>query len=264
VLFAGLTAAFLIDAGGGAQATGPVSVDVALVVAVDVSASMEPDEFQLQRSGYVEAIRHPDFIRAVLDGALGRIALTYVEWSGPELQRVVVPWRLIDSADSASAFADALAGQGILQSQSTSISAALDFGAGLLDRAPYAADRRVIDISGDGPNNAGRPVTAARDDIVRRGIAINGLPILISPSPTFLAMDRYYRDCVIGGPGAFILPIHAADEFAVATHRKLILEVAGAPTSGAVVPVAAAPPVDCLVGERTRDRLAPFYPQLNQ
>lgn len=263
-MFVASAAAFLVATGGNARPAGPLSVDVALVLAVDVSASMEPEEFQLQRSGYVEAIRHADFVRAVLDGANGRVALTYVEWSGPELQRVVVPWRLIDGAVGARAFADALARQGILQSQSTSISAALDFGADLLDHAPFAADRRVIDISGDGPNNAGRPVTAARDDALARGIAINGLPILISPSPTFPAMDRYYRDCVIGGPGAFILPIHAADEFAIAIHRKLILEVAGAPTAGAVVPVAAEQPVDCLVGERARDRLAPYYPQLDR
>jgi Protein of unknown function (DUF1194) len=236
----------------GAADRRPLPVDLELVIAVDVSASMDRREFALQRFGYVEAIRHPDFIRAVLRGDHRRIALSYVEWSKSSLQRVVMPWRVIDGPDSARAFADDLAGRDILQSLGTSISAALDFGARSFDAEAFASDRRVIDISGDGPNNYGRPVTEARADAVAEGIVINGLPILIAPSPVFPAMDRYYSDCVIGGPGAFVLPIYRAEEFAVAIRRKLILEVAGGPVTGSLIPVAATPPVDCLIGERIR------------
>jgi hypothetical protein len=241
---------------------GPLLVDLELLIAVDVSASMTRDEFELQRFGYVDAIRHPDFIRAVLRGDHGRIALSYVEWSGSKVQRVVVPWRLIDHADSARAFADELAARDILQSLGTSISAAIDFGARFFDPDAFAGSRQVIDISGDGPNNQGRPVDRARADAVAEGIVINGLPILINPSPIFPAMDRYYHDCVIGGPGAFVLPIYRAEEFAIAIRRKLILEVARVAASR-LIPVAATAPVDCMIGERARERYSdPYFPGL--
>jgi hypothetical protein len=252
----------LVAAGSARGQDGPLPVDVELAIAVDVSASMTRDEFELQRFGYVEAIRHPDFIDAVLRGAYGRVALTYIEWSGSHLQRVVVPWRLIDSPDSARAFAEELAARDILQSLGTSISAALDYSAGFFDADSFAGTRRVIDISGDGPNNYGRPVAEARDDLVAAGFIINGLPILIDPSPIFPAMDHYYEDCVTGGPGSFVLPIRRAEEFALAIRRKLVLEVAGR-VEAEIIRAAATLPVDCLIGERTRaERTDKFLPGL--
>jgi Protein of unknown function (DUF1194) len=226
-------------------------VDLELVIAVDVSASMDKEEFALQREGYVDAVRHPDFVAAVLAGDNRRIALTYMEWSGAEQQTVVVPWRLIDSRETAEAFADELAGRPVNGDRGTSISGALAYGTALFDANAFDGARRVIDISGDGPNNFGPSVTAARDAAVASGVVINGLPILIRPSPIFPAMDRYYQDCVIGGPGAFVLPVRRAEEFALAIRRKLILEVAGIPSTH-FIRVAATAPVDCLIGDRIR------------
>ena len=246
-----------------AAAAEPVPVDLQLVIAVDVSASMERDEFLLQRAGYVAAIAHSDFIRAVLSGDNRRIALTYVEWADSDRQKVVVPWRLIDSAASARAFAAALNVEPFVDEHGTSISSALTFSAGLYANDGFTGPRRVIDISGDGPNNYGPPVTEARDQVVGQGIVINGLPILISPSPIFPAMDRYYADCVIGGPGAFMLPISTASEFALAIRLKLIQEIAGRPAAPHVVPVRATPPVDCMIGEEARQHVNQFLPGLD-
>jgi Protein of unknown function (DUF1194) len=261
VLALALAVAGLAPGRSGAQ---PVEVDLDLVIAVDISASMDRSEFLLQRAGYVQAIGHADFIRAALSGDKRRIALTYVEWSGTDKQNVVVPWRLIDDAASARAFADQLNGEPFAVERGTSISAALAFSAALFPRSGFNPARRVIDISGDGPNNFGPPVTAARDAVVRQGIVINGLPILISPSPIFTAMDLYYSDCVIGGPGAFALPVTSVDEFALAIRRKLIQEVAARPAAPAIIPVAARVPVDCLVGEEARKLYAdPYLPGLD-
>jgi hypothetical protein len=238
-------------------------VDLELVIAVDVSASMDREEFLLQRQGYIAAISHPEFFRAISAGAHRRIALAYVEWSGELAQRIVVPWRLIDSAAAAASFAAELDRTPLILSRGTSISAALAFSAGLFDGNGFDAPRRVVDISGDGPNNYGPPVPAARDAAVRAGIVVNGLPIMLRPSPVFPEMDRYYTDCVIGGAGAFVMPVKSVEEFAVATRQKLILEVAGlSPT--AIIPAALPEPVDCLVGEAFRKRYSdPYLPGLD-
>ncbi len=203
------------------------------------------------------------FLRAVLSGDNRRIALTYVEWADTNRHKVIVPWRLIDSADSARAFAAELAGTPFVEEHGTSISAALTFSAGLFADSGFTGPRRVIDISGDGPNNYGPPVTAARDQVVSHGIVINGLPILISPSPIFPAMDRYYADCVIGGPGSFVLPIVSADEFALSIRLKLIQEIAAHPIAPHIVPVKARPPVDCMIGEEARQHVNQFLPGLD-
>jgi hypothetical protein len=247
------------------QATGRgLPVDLSLVIAVDVSRSMDDEEFRLQRNGYVEAIRHPDFVKAVISGGYRRIALTYVEWSGRLYQKVVVPWRLIDGADAAEGFAEALQEQPPMIGRGTSISAAIVFGGELLDASGYLATRRVIDISGDGPNNYGPAVTQTRDRAIESGVVINGLPILIRPSPIVPDIVRYYADCVIGGPGSFVLPVHRADEFAEAIRRKLVLEVAGRQRAG-IIPARADAPADCLAGEKARERYAdPFYPGLDK
>ncbi|MCB1500926.1 MAG: DUF1194 domain-containing protein [Bauldia sp.] len=261
-----MMAAALLALCGTATAEPPSSslVDLELVIAVDVSRSMDAEEFALQRDGYVAAIRHSEFVNAILSGAERRIALTYVEWSGPDYQVVRVPWRVVDGPEAAAAFADDLAAQPLTTSRGTSISGAILYGVSALETNKYKGIRRVIDVSGDGPNNYGRPVTTARDFAVAHDVVINGLPVLVRPSPIYPAMDRYYADCVIGGLGAFLLPVRSRDEFSLAIRRKLVLEVAGGPAIEArPVPVALRDPVDCLVGERTRERYAePFLPGL--
>jgi hypothetical protein len=242
-----------------------IPVDLELVLAVDVSESMDPEEFAIQRAGYAEALRHPGFIHAVLSGPNGRIALSYFEWAGTVRRQAVVPWQVINDDVSARAFAEMLEALPAGVFRSTSISAALDFGVSSIETNGFDGARRVIDISGDGPNNFGGPVEQARDAAVSSGIVVNGLPILIRPSPIFPAIDSYYAECVTGGPGSFVLPIRTTAEFATAIRRKLILEVSGASPDPQVLPAQAGGPVDCLIGERTRQRLSDrFYPELDR
>jgi hypothetical protein len=246
------------------SAAAPAAVDVALVLAVDISASMDEDEFALQRAGYVEALRHPDFIRALRSGPNRRIALAYFEWAGTVRDDATVPWQVVDGPESAAAFADRIAQRPFRSFRGTSISGALAFGTELLDRSGFAAERRVIDISGDGPNNIGLPVMVTRDAAVAEGIVVNGLPIMIRPSLAFQNLDQYYFQCVTGGPGAFVLPIRDASEFATAIRRKLILEVSGGEAPAHAVPAANAP-IDCQQGERDRRRYSdPFFPELDR
>ena len=240
-------------------------VDVELVLAVDISRSMDSEEFALQRAGYVAALRHPDFVNAVRAGLHGRIALTYFEWAGTVREETQVPWRVIDSAETADAFAGMLEDRPVRSFRGTSISGALTYGAELFDGNAFDGYRKVIDVSGDGPNNIGLPVVAARDAAVMNGITVNGLPILIRPSFTVRDLDRYYAECVTGGPGSFVLPIRQASEFATAIRRKLILEVSGRPVKERVVPAQARRPMDCERGERERRLLSdPYYPQLDK
>ncbi|RWK41685.1 DUF1194 domain-containing protein [Mesorhizobium sp.] len=249
-----------------------IAVDVELVLAVDISHSMDQKEFALQRAGYVEALRHPDFINAVRSGMTGRIALAYFEWAGTVPDDAVIAWQVIDDAESAEAFADKIEARPFRSFRGTSISGALAFGAKLLDGAAFDATRSVIDISGDGPNNIGMPVTTTRDAAIAKGVVINGLPILISPSPSFSHLDQYYAECVTGGPGSFVLPVYAASEFVTAIRRKLVLEVSGVadPNAGpnadsGSVPIDAAAPVDCLQGERGRRFFSdPYFPELDR
>lgn len=240
-------------------------VDVELVLAVDISRSMDAEEFALQRAGYVAALRHPDFINAVRAGLNGRIALTYFEWAGTVREETQVPWQIIDSAEAAEAFATMLENRPVRSFRGTSISSALTYGAGLFGRNAFDGYRKVIDVSGDGPNNIGLPVVMARDAAVMDGITVNGLPILIRPSFTVRELDRYYAECVIGGPGSFVLPIKDASEFATAIRRKLILEVSGAPMKQSAIPAQGVQPTDCERGERDRRLLSdPYYPQLDK
>ena len=214
-----------------AQTASSSAVDLELVIAVDVSLSMDLDEQQLQRDGYVAAFRDPELHRAIANaGAYGRIAVIYMEWAGPTAQKVIIPWTLIDSPAAARAFADRLAAQPITRERLTSISSALRFAHGLLKNSRYSAPRRVIDVSGDGPNNAGPPVLEMRDALIAEGIVINGLPIMLkAPTPSFFDipdLDQYYAGCVIGGPGAFMIPAESYEKFSDAVLRKLILEIA--------------------------------------
>jgi len=206
-------------------------VDVALVLAVDVSRSIDEDEARLQREGYRAAVSDPRVIEAVRGGMLGGIAIAYVEWAGIEYQRLVIPWTRIGSQRDADGWAEALAQAPRTSLSWTSISGGVEFSRQLIAQCPYEATRRVIDVSGDGVNNSGPPAEQARDRAVAEGITINGLPIL-NDRPTFgrpppVPLDQYYRESVVGGPGAFVIAAEDFDAFGQAVRRKLIREVAG-------------------------------------
>jgi hypothetical protein len=243
------------------------AVDLELVLAVDVSGSIDAQEKAVQRDGYLAAIRSPEFAAAVRAGPLGKIRLAYVEWAGEGAQRLIVPWRVIDGAEAAQAFTNELAGQAVSRFlRGTSISSALRFSAELFEGD---SARRVIDISGDGPNNAGGKVTEARDAAVAEGIVINGLPVLINPAQIIPPLDRYYADCVIGGDGAFALPVASAGDLGEAIRIKLLRELLAAGGhgngKGRVIFAAAEPPADCLAGEKERARRTDqYYPELDK
>lgn len=245
-----MLATILFAAAAATPATAQTEVDLALVLAVDMSGSMDPDEHAVQRGGYVAAIRSPEVWAAIRSGAYRRIALSYLEWAGPEAQVVVIDWRLIDSAGAARAFADDLEARPLSRIRGTSISGAIDYARAMVEESGFSAWRKVIDISGDGANNRGRPVTDARDAAVARGVTINGLPIMLRTNFAEGDLARYYADCVIGGPGAFALPVRAEAEMADAIRRKLVQEIAGlAPPA---IPAQVGPPADCMIGERVR------------
>jgi hypothetical protein len=230
-------------------------VDVELVIAVDISYSMDPDEQQLQREGYILGLTSPEFLNALKQGMHGRIAVTYFEWAGVMDQRVVVPWRVIDGAATARAVADEIAAAPMRRAYRTSISGALLFAAPLFESSGHHGIRRVIDVSGDGANNQGPPVTIVRDQLLEQGMTINGLPIMLKrPSASNMDienLDVYYEDCVIGGPGSFMIPIQEREKFKEATRTKLVLEIAGRQPEARVIPAAAsAPRISCLIGER--------------
>ncbi|HYE00285.1 MAG TPA: DUF1194 domain-containing protein [Alphaproteobacteria bacterium] len=220
-------------AAGASASPAELPVDLELVLAVDVSDSVDAEEAALQRRGYVEAFRNPDVVEAIRSGPLGRIALTYVEWAGPEHQRVLIGWRLVGDGDSAAALAAELAAAPRARSSATSISAAIAFAAGQFDGNGYDGARRVIDISGDGDNNTGPPVTEARDAAVALGITINGLPILSEGAMPWdvpaEGLDVYYDREVIGGPGAFTVAARNFGDFEAAVLGKLVREIAAAP-----------------------------------
>jgi hypothetical protein len=227
-------------------------VDLELVLAVDMSGSMDREEQRLQRDGWVAAIRSPEVWKAIEGGAWQRIALSYLEWAGWEASEVVMGWRLIDSPAAAEAFAAELSGKPLSFIRGTSISWAIRHSARLFEDNGFEGWRRVIDVSGDGPNNRGLPAPVARDEAVAQGIVINGLPLMIRPSAAGVDLAAYFRACVIGGDGAFVLPVRDLDDFADAARRKMVLEIAGrAPL--ALVPAQGSPaPVDCLIGEKAR------------
>jgi uncharacterized protein DUF1194 len=232
-----------------------VEVDVELVLAVDVSYSMDPDEQALQREGYVAALTSTEFLTALRHGMHGRIAVTYFDWAGAADQKIVVPWRLVDGPASAQALADEIARSPNRRAYRTSISGALSFAAPLFGSGGYRGIRRVIDVSGDGANNQGKLIVPTREEVLAQGITINGLPIMLKrPSPATLDiedLDIYYEDCVIGGPGSFVIPIKERDKFKEATRQKLLLEVAGVMPAAPVVRVAADKPrISCTIGER--------------
>jgi hypothetical protein len=230
-------------------------VDVALILAVDVSYSMDMDELAIQREGYAQAIVSPDFLQALKTGPNGKVAVTYFEWAAANDQKIISPWRVIDGPESADAVANEIMKTPVRRASRTSISGAIHFAMPLFEDSPYRGLRNVIDISGDGPNNNGLPVTAARDAALAKGIVINGLPIMVK-QPSYSTMDItdldvYYEDCVIGGPGSFVVAIKGREKFKEAIRTKLVLEVAGRTPERRVVPVSSKEPrVSCMIGER--------------
>ena len=232
-----------------------IPVDVELVLAVDISYSMDPDEQALQREGYVQALTSRDFLRALKEGMHGKIAVTYFEWAGYTEQKVIVPWRLIEGPESADAVAAEIANAPYRRAARTSISGALLFALPLFESSGYRGARRVIDVSGDGTNNNGQLVTLARDEALSKGITINGLPIMLKrPTPSMMDIDQldvYYEDCVIGGPGAFVVPIREREKFTEAIRNKLLLEIASHVPAARIMPASAdRPRISCTIGER--------------
>jgi hypothetical protein len=239
-------------------------VDVELVLAVDVSLSMSPSELVIQRDGYAAALTDPVVVGAIRDGVHGKIAITYVEWAGEFMQNVVVPWTVIGSAEDAKAFVAAMTLAPPRSARRTSISAAIDYTAALFDNSGFRGMKRVIDVSGDGPNNQGKPVVGSRDAVTAKGITINGLPLMTNGGGTLSAydivnLDEYYTNCVIGGPGAFLIPVNDWAQFPEAVRRKLVLELADAGHPARRAIEAERPPViranasvstDCLIGEK--------------
>jgi hypothetical protein len=226
-----------------------IPVDVELVIAVDVSNSMDPEEQALQREGYILGLTSREFLQALRNGAHGRIAITYFEWAGLNDQKIILPWRLIDGPESAEAVTNEIKRAPYRRAPRTSIFGALQFAKPLFDQSGYGGLRRIIDVSGDGSNNMGPPVTIMRDEVLAAGITINGLPIMLTrgyaTGPSIPNLDVYYEDCVIGGPGSFVIAIKEREQFKEATRTKLVQEIAGLPTKPRVVPVQARSRVYC-------------------
>jgi hypothetical protein len=260
--FAGLGLVALAVTWQGPAANAQEVVDVELVLAVDVSLSMSFDELKIQRDGYVAALTHDEVINAIRDGIHGKIAISYVEWAGDQSHYVVVPWTVIASRDDAQRVVERITANPPNSARRTSISGALRFAYDLFAESAFRGLKRVVDVSGDGPNNQGEWVDVVRDDIISRGIIINGLPLMTDGGlmSTFGIpdLDRYYTHCVIGGPGAFMIPVNDWSHFPEAVRRKLVLEIAGqpsmepAPSPGGlpVVRAATEPAYDCQVGEK--------------
>ena len=238
-----------------AEARQAKDVDLELVLAVDVSGSIDEEEARLQREGFAAAITNPHILRAIQSGPIGQVAVMYVEWSGLDRHRVVADWTVIANEGDARDFAETIADASPFRGQWTSISSLIDQSMKYLDGNEYVGARRVIDISGDGENNNGDPILGARDRAVAAGVTINGLPIIngrvgpngMEPSPD---LDQYYRDCVIGGPGAFLVVARGFNDFARAIRRKLFLELSGWQPAPHRVHASLRPKADCLTGEK--------------
>jgi uncharacterized protein DUF1194 len=235
----GLLAAIVLAAGGSTSALAQAEVDLQLVLAVDVSGSVSDERFKLQKQGYAEAFRNWRVLEAIRSGAAQGIAVTMTQWTGPAQQAQVVPWMVISDEASMLAFADAVERTTrLLYGGGTSISGAIDHAMTLFPGSGAKGGRQVIDVSGDGANNRGRPAAEARDDAIREGTTINGLPILaLEPG-----LDQYYQSNVIGGPNAFMIVAEAYETFAEAVLKKLVTEIASSESAegaaAAVAPIA--------------------------
>jgi len=248
---------FLLCVSDPAWAQTEREVDLELFLAVDVSRSMTPAELEIQRRGYATALASDDVYAAISSGLIGEIAVTYVEWAGQASQNIVVPWTVIDSPEAAERIAHQITAHFDPGLRRTSISGALDYARASILQNDFHGLRRVIDISGDGPNNQGPLVTLARDRALAEGIIINGLPLMtrdaFSDRWGIPDLDIYYTECVVGGPGAFVLPVLEWDAFPDAIKRKLVLEIAGK-TPPESPRVYAAQSYNCRVGEEIWQR----------
>ncbi|MBJ7408677.1 MAG: DUF1194 domain-containing protein, partial [Bradyrhizobium sp.] len=212
-----------------AQQGAMTRVDLELLLAVDISQSMDYEEHEIQRNGYVDAFRHKDVVNAMLSGPEGKVAVLYMEWAGDFDPIETIPWTIIDSAEAATKFSERLENEPIYGEQRTSISRALETAQQHILKNNISSHRQVIDVSGDGANNAGRLVEPARDQVVKSGIVINGLPIMLNKPKEFYDidhLDRYYRHCVIGGEGAFIAPVFDLRQLSSTIRKKLVMEIA--------------------------------------
>ncbi len=242
-----------------------IEVDLELFLAVDVSRSMNASELDIQRRGYAAALTSPDVINAIQGGMLGRVALTYVEWAGDRAQRVIVPWTLVRNEAEARMVANTITAVFDDSLRRTSISGAIDYALRAFDGNGYQGLRRVIDISGDGPNNQGRPVLDARRDALAKRITINGLPLMTEDALSSMwgipDLDAYYQNCVIGGAGAFMIPVNGWPQFPDAVRRKLVLEIADLvpETPARIFKAQASPPYDCMVGEKLWERNRGYF-----
>ncbi len=236
---------------------GATGVDAELVLAVDVSYSMDQEEQKLQRAGYAAALTSPEFQGALKSGPYGKVAIVYMEWASSRDAKVLIEWTVIDGPAAANAFADKLLEAPYRRASRTSVSGAIDASMALFENNGFEGIRRVIDISGDGPNNDGRLVTQARDEAVAKGVTINGLPLLIRPVRAAYMdiddLDIYYRECVVGGPGSFVTPVRDSKAFVDATRTKLVLEIASREPPLPIIRVASTdaekPKMSCTVGE---------------
>ena len=216
-------------------------VDLELVMATDVSWSIDDAEAQLQRQGIADAFRSSEIVRAIRTGVLRRIAVAYMDYSSAHFNKIIIDWRIIHDQASAEKFADDLLAAPLSSGRRTSISDAVEMAAEMIVSNAIEGTRRVIDVSGDGPNNWGNQVDDVRDTTTKRRITINGLPIM-NPADAFNSryyladLDLYYRGCVIGGPGAFYIVANSFKDYARAVRRKLVMEIAGA------VPIKTNPP----------------------
>ena len=235
---------------------GPREVDLELFLAVDVSFSMNPDELEIQRQGYASALASDAVWKAIRSGLIGEIAVTYVEWAGAYSQNIVVDWTILDSQDAARAVAAQITAHFDPALRRTSITGALDYARQSLKQNEVSGLRRVIDVSGDGPNNQGGLVTRARDRALSDGIVINGLPLMTTDAISEMwgieDLDVYYAECVIGGPGSFVLPVYSWEDFAPSIKRKLVLEISDLSRPGPRILRASA--YDCQIGEKIMER----------
>lgn len=243
-----------------------MEVDAELVLAVDVSRSMTPRELEIQRRGYASALASDEVIAAIKGGMLGRVAIFYVEWAGNHSHRIIVDWTMISDRKEAMAFAAKLTARFDSSLRRTSISGALDYASLQLNTNGYVSNRRIIDVSGDGPNNQGRSVLTARADTLMDDIVINGLPLMTKEgmgSQFHLDdLDVYYRNCVTGGPGSFVLPVTDWQQFPGAVRQKLVLELAL--TESPLVTKAAysgssQSEYDCFIGEKIWQQMQQYW-----
>ena len=227
-LAAGAMAALAVLPTPAAHASGVTQVDLKLIIATDVSRSINNEEARIQREGTAEAFLNPDVVKAIQNGALGRIAVAMIDWSSPQFDRVVLDWTIVKDKASAAALAEKIRATPRTPGRRTSISSALELGTLLLEASDkdIVATRRVIDVSGDGPNNDGNPMQETHDKTIANGVIVNGLPIMDENANGYYPdLDKYYAGCVVGGKGAFVVVVRSFKDFGAAMRHKLILEI---------------------------------------